>query len=116
MDAALTPLLWFALVVAVIPAALWLLKRTPLGGGAQGGVEFNAGQEGRVLVARVDGVRDIRLKGPDEDGLALAGQHLGYRGAPGAGADNADFLEVGCHRWVLAQAGVGGKRCFRRGA
>ena len=36
MDAALTPLLWFALVVAVIPAALWLLKRTPLGGGAQG--------------------------------------------------------------------------------
>jgi flagellar protein FliO/FliZ len=36
MDDALTPLLWFALVVALIPAALWLLKRTPLGGGAQG--------------------------------------------------------------------------------
>ncbi|MFM1856002.1 MAG: flagellar protein FliO [Pseudomonadota bacterium] len=36
MDAALTPLLWFALVVALIPAALWLLKRTPLGGGVHG--------------------------------------------------------------------------------
>ena len=36
MDDALTPLLWFALVVALIPAALWLLKRTSLGGGAQG--------------------------------------------------------------------------------
>ncbi len=36
MDDALTPLLWFALIVALIPAALWLLKRTPLGGGAQG--------------------------------------------------------------------------------
>ena len=27
-----TPLLWFGLIVALIPAALWLLKRTPLGG------------------------------------------------------------------------------------
>jgi len=32
-------LFWFALVVAAIPLALWLLKRTPLGGArAQGGV------------------------------------------------------------------------------
>jgi flagellar protein FliO/FliZ len=29
-----TSLLWFAAVIALIPAALWLLKRTPLGGGA----------------------------------------------------------------------------------
>jgi len=26
-----TPLLWFAVVLALIPIALWLLKRTPLG-------------------------------------------------------------------------------------
>ena len=29
-------LLWFLAVVAAIPAVLWLLKRTPLGGGATG--------------------------------------------------------------------------------
>ena len=32
-----TPLLWFGAVVALIPLALWLLKRTPLGGGLAGG-------------------------------------------------------------------------------
>jgi flagellar protein FliO/FliZ len=32
----LTPLLWFVLIVALIPAALWLLKRSPIGGAAQG--------------------------------------------------------------------------------
>jgi flagellar protein FliO/FliZ len=35
-DGALTPLLSFALVVALIPVALWLLKRTPMGGAAKG--------------------------------------------------------------------------------
>jgi flagellar protein FliO/FliZ len=33
----LSSLLWFAAIVGLIPAALWLLKRTPAGGaGAQG--------------------------------------------------------------------------------
>jgi flagellar protein FliO/FliZ len=32
-----TPLLWFAAIVVLIPLALWLLKRTPLGGGGSGG-------------------------------------------------------------------------------
>ncbi|HEX2009749.1 MAG TPA: flagellar biosynthetic protein FliO [Roseateles sp.] len=33
----LLPLLWFVAILALIPALLWLLKRTPLGGaGAQG--------------------------------------------------------------------------------
>lgn len=33
----LLPLLWFVAILALIPAILWLLKRTPLGGaGAQG--------------------------------------------------------------------------------
>ena len=30
------PLLWFAAVVAAIPLALWLLRRSPLGGAALG--------------------------------------------------------------------------------
>ncbi len=29
-----TPLLWFGVIVVLIPLALWLLKRTPLGGAA----------------------------------------------------------------------------------
>jgi flagellar protein FliO/FliZ len=32
-----TPLWWFGAVVLLIPLALWLLKRTPLGGGSAGG-------------------------------------------------------------------------------
>jgi flagellar protein FliO/FliZ len=32
-----TSVLWFAAVLAAIPAVLWLLKRTPLGGAAGGG-------------------------------------------------------------------------------
>jgi flagellar protein FliO/FliZ len=35
-DGTLTPLLSFALVVALIPLALWLLRRTPMGGAARG--------------------------------------------------------------------------------
>ncbi len=31
-----TSLLWFVAVIAMIPVALWLLKRTPLGGGVGG--------------------------------------------------------------------------------
>ncbi len=34
----LTSLLWFAAIIVLIPLALWLLKRTPLGGGASGEV------------------------------------------------------------------------------
>ncbi len=34
MADALTPLLAFAAVIALIPLALWLLKRTPLGAGS----------------------------------------------------------------------------------
>ena len=30
----LTSLLWFIAIIVMIPVALWLLKRTPMGGGA----------------------------------------------------------------------------------
>ena len=38
MSSALSSLLAFAAIVALIPLALWLLKRTPIGGGAAHGV------------------------------------------------------------------------------
>ena len=34
----LTSLLWFVLILALIPLALWLLKRTPMGGAAAHGI------------------------------------------------------------------------------
>jgi flagellar protein FliO/FliZ len=36
VQAGWTSLLWFATVIALIPVALWLLKRTPMGGLGQG--------------------------------------------------------------------------------
>ena len=38
MPNGLSSLLWFCAIVALIPATLWFLKRTPLGGGGGGGV------------------------------------------------------------------------------
>jgi len=37
MNTPLTPLLWFIAILAMIPLALWLLKRTPMGGAAAQG-------------------------------------------------------------------------------
>lgn len=34
----LLPFLWFIAIIALIPVALWLLKRTPMGGAAAAGV------------------------------------------------------------------------------
>ncbi len=34
----MSSLLWFIAIIAMIPVALWLLKRTPMGGGASGTV------------------------------------------------------------------------------
>ena len=38
MSTGFTSILWFIAVIAMIPAALWLLKRTPMGGGATHGL------------------------------------------------------------------------------
>ena len=38
MSTSLLPFVWFLLILCLIPAVLWLLKRTPLGGGAATGV------------------------------------------------------------------------------
>ena len=34
----ITSVLWFIAIIAMIPAALWLLKRTPMGGASANGV------------------------------------------------------------------------------
>ncbi|HZW72389.1 MAG TPA: flagellar biosynthetic protein FliO, partial [Caldimonas sp.] len=34
----MSALLWFVAIIVAIPFALWLLKRTPLGGGGSAGV------------------------------------------------------------------------------
>jgi len=34
MNSSLLPFVWFLAILCLIPLALWLLKRTPLGGGA----------------------------------------------------------------------------------
>ena len=38
MTTGLTSFLWFIAIIAMIPLALWLLKRTPMGGGATQGL------------------------------------------------------------------------------
>jgi len=38
MTSSLLPFIWFVLILCLIPAVLWLLKRTPLGGSAATGV------------------------------------------------------------------------------
>lgn len=38
MATGFSSLLWFIAILVMIPAALWLLKRTPMGGGAAQGV------------------------------------------------------------------------------
>lgn len=54
----LLPFLWFLAIVALIPAALWLLKRTPLGGGAAQGAlrlvaQLPTGTHQRLMVIEV---------------------------------------------------------------
>ena len=38
ISSGLNSLLWFIAIVAMIPCALWLLKRTPMGGASSGGM------------------------------------------------------------------------------
>jgi flagellar protein FliO/FliZ len=38
MSTGFTSVLWFIAIIVMIPAALWLLKRTPMGGGAAHGL------------------------------------------------------------------------------
>jgi flagellar protein FliO/FliZ len=85
-----TPLLWFGVIVVLIPLALWLLKRTPLGSGAGSGplrhvavlplsaaqrvaiVEVGNGAERRWLVLGVSGqsINTLHKMAPQDDNTA----------------------------------------------
>jgi len=97
-----TPLLWFGAIVVLIPLALWLLKRTPLGHGAANGplrhvaalplsaaqrvaiVEVGSGAERRWLVLGVSGQAITTLHTmPPQDSTPPAGE---------AGANFAQLL------------------------
>jgi len=112
----LVPLLWFLAILALIPVVLWLLKRTPLGGGALGGhmrtvaqlviapsqriviVEVGQGDDREWLVLGITGqqIRTLHVMAPQpEVGAALPAQpsfsqmlkrSLGTRNADGPSA------------------------------
>ena len=87
-----TPLLWFGAIIVLIPLALWLLKRTPLGGGAGSGpmrhvavlplsasqrvaiVEVGSGSERRWLVLGVSGqsIHTLHTMVPQDDSTPTA--------------------------------------------
>jgi flagellar protein FliO/FliZ len=86
----ITSLLWFIAVIATIPLALWLLKRTPIGGAASHGlmrsiavlpispnqrivtVEVGRGDQRRWLVLGVtaQNIATLHEMAPQDDALA----------------------------------------------
>jgi flagellar protein FliO/FliZ len=88
----LSSLLWFVAIIAAIPLALWLLKRTPMGGTAGQGavrviaalplstsqrvvtVEVGQGEARRWLVLGVTGqqITTLHEMAPQEEALATA--------------------------------------------
>ena len=91
-SAAFTSLLWFLAILALIPAALWLLKRTPAGGAAAQGamrtvavlslspsqrlvtVEVGRGEARRWLVLGVTGqqITTLHEMAPQEEAPVVA--------------------------------------------
>jgi len=113
----LTSLLWFIAILALIPVALWLLKRTPIGGANAGGVlrsvaalplsasqrivtiEVGQGESRRWLVLGVtpQSITTLHTMEPGADG--------GLPAAPAAPAGFAQMLER-----LRAPRGDGGGR------
>lgn len=104
MNNSLLPFLWFLAILALIPLALWLLKRTPMGGAGAGGVmrvvaqlpiaqnqrlltvEVGQGEDRRWLVLGVTGAQITTLhvmppqaEAPSAGGVAPFAQLLGAR-------------------------------------
>ena len=87
-----TSLLWFVAIIAMIPLALWLLKRTPMGGASGAGVmrsvaalplsasqrivtvEVGQGDERRWLVLGVtaQSITTLHTMAPQAEGAAAA--------------------------------------------
>jgi flagellar protein FliO/FliZ len=93
-SSAFSSLFWFIAVLALIPVALWLLKRTPAGGAAVAGfmrtvavlplapgqrivtVEVGRGDARRWLVLGVTGqqITTLHEMAPQDDGAGVAPQ------------------------------------------
>ncbi|MEF7613206.1 flagellar biosynthetic protein FliO [Aquincola sp. MAHUQ-54] len=95
MTASLTPLLWFIAILAMIPLALWLLKRSPMGQAATPGapmrnvgtltlapnqrlvtVEVGSGEERRWLVLGItpQSITTLYTMLPQSDEAPAGGQ------------------------------------------
>lgn len=90
MTSGITSFLWFLAIIAMIPIALWLLKRTPMGGGAAQGlmrsiavlpvspsqklitVEVGSGDERRWLVLGVtaQSITTLHTMAPQDGALS----------------------------------------------
>ena len=114
MSSAITSLLAFAGIVALIPLALWLLKRTPIGGGAAHGVmrtvamlPISANQ--RLLTIEVG-------TGDDRKWLVLGVSNAGIQtlhtmppqALPAAASATGPFAQLLARHLPGAQAGVPG--------
>ena len=94
MPNGLASLLWFCAILALIPVSLWLLKRTPMGGGVSGAnvmksvaalplstsqrivtIEVGSGDERRWLVLGVtpSSITTLHTMAPQETAASLAG-------------------------------------------
>ena len=104
----MSALLWFAAIVVMIPLALWLLKRSPLGGASSGAgsmrsvsslplsnthrlltVEVGQGDQRRWLVLGVT-PHNINLLHTMEPPTEAAGSS----GGPGASAPGGSFAQM----------------------
>ena len=92
----LTSLLWFFAIIAMIPVALWLLKRTPMGGATAQGVmrsiavlpisqsqklvtvEVGSGEHRRWLVLGVtaQNIATLHTMAPQDDAVAAPAHTL----------------------------------------
>jgi flagellar protein FliO/FliZ len=107
MNPAGTSLIWFVAIICLIPVALWLLKRTPMGGAAAAGVmrtvaalplstsqriitiEVGRGDQRRWLVLGVtpQTITTLHTMEPQGDVPAVAL-------VPGAAGANAPFAQL----------------------
>ena len=114
MSGALSSLLAFVAIVALIPLALWLLKRTPIGGGAAHGVlrtvamlPISANQ--RLLTVEVG-------SGDDRKWLVLGVTNAGIQtlhtmapqALPAAAAAPGPFAQLLARHWPGAPVPPGG--------
>ena len=94
MTNSLLPFLWFLAILCLIPIALWLLKRTPMGGAGAGGhmrviatlpiapnqriltVEVGQGEDRQWLVLGVAGqqITTLHVMPPQAEAPTAAGQ------------------------------------------